>query len=78
MDANRRAAVIVGVLLIVGTLAGVLSAVVTNPILSASDFLASIAANANQLVIGALLMLAMGLSLAMVPVVMYPISRRYS
>ena len=75
MDTNRRIAVIVGVLYIVGTVAGVLSVVVTQPVLGASDYLTQIVANENRMVTGALLVLTMGLSLAMVPVMLFPVLR---
>jgi len=46
------------------------------PILGASDYLAQVAANPNQLTTGALLVLLMGLALAMVPVMLFPIFRK--
>src|SRR4030042_6416838 len=76
MNTYRKTAIIVGVLYIIGTVAGVLSVVVTGPILGASDYLGKVAANANQLTIGALLVLLMGLPLAMVPVMLFPIFRK--
>ena len=78
MNTYRKTAIIVGILYIIGTVAGVLSVVVTTPILGASDYLAKVAANANQLTIGALLVLLMGLALAMVPVVIFPILKKYN
>ncbi len=76
MNTYRKTAVIVGVLYIIGTVAGVLSVVVTGPILNPSDYLARVAANPNQLTTGALLVLLMGLPLAMVPVMLFPIFRK--
>jgi len=76
MKTYRTTAVVVGVLYIIGTVAGVLSVVVTMPILGASDYLTRVAADANQLTIGALLVLLMGLVLAMVPVVLFPVFRK--
>jgi len=78
MNYNRKTALTVGVLFIIGTVAGSLSVVVTTPIFEAPDLLASIAANENQVALGALLVLMMGFALAMVPVLMYPISKRHS
>ncbi len=75
MNAYRKTAIIVGVLYIIGTVAGVLSVVVTGPVLGASDYLAKVAANQNQLTTGGLLVLLMGLPLAMVPVMLFPIFR---
>jgi len=76
MNTYRKTAIIVGILYIIGTVAGILSVVVTGPILGDSDYLAKVAANANQLTIGALLVLLMALALAMVPVMLFPIFRK--
>lgn len=78
VTASRRTAIIVGVLFIVGTVAGVLSVLVTNPILEDPEYLGNVAANGNQLVVGALLVLTMGLALAMVPVVLFPVARKHN
>ena len=74
----RRTAIIVGVLFIIGTVAGILSGVITTPVLDAPDYLNEIAANRSQIVWGALLVLVMGFPLAMIPVMMFPIFRKYS
>ncbi len=76
MNANRGTAIVVGVLYIIGTLTGILSLVFTDPILKDPDYLGKASANGNQVVIGALFVLAMGLSLAMVPVMMFPILKK--
>jgi hypothetical protein len=68
----------VGALFIVGTVAGVLSAVVTGPVLDGSDYLVEVTANGNQTIIGALLVLTMGLALAIVPVMMFPVFRKHN
>lgn len=78
LNANRRTAVLVGVLYIIGTVSGVLSLVLSQPLRDAADPLAGAAANANQVTVAALLVLLMGLSLAMLAVVLYPILRRYN
>jgi hypothetical protein len=76
MKSNRKTATIVGVLYIIGTLAGVLSVVLSTPILNVPDYLEKIFANQNQFVLATLLVLTMGLALAMVPVMLYPIVKR--
>lgn len=78
MATHRRSAIIIGALYIIGTVAGVLSLIVTAPVLNAPDYLARIAGDGNPLVIGALLVLTMGLALALVPVVLYPIARQHN
>ena len=68
---------IVGVLFIIGTVAGALSGVFVGPTFGAPNFPANVAGDANQLVIGALLVLLMGVALAMVPVVLFPVLRQH-
>jgi Domain of unknown function (DUF4386) len=76
MISHRRIATLVGVLFIIGTVAGVLSVVTAGSILDGSDYLTEIAANKDRLVTGALFVLTMGLSLAMVSVVIYPVLKK--
>jgi hypothetical protein len=76
MNTYRKTAVIVVVLFIIGTVSGILSVAFTGPILGAPDYLEQIAANEMQMRTGAFLVLLMGLSLAMIPVVMYPILKK--
>jgi len=78
MDTNRKTATVVGVLFIIGTAAGILSILVTGPVLGEPDPLANISANQSQMKIGALLVMIMGLALAMVPVMMFPIFKRFN
>ncbi len=76
MNTDRTTAAIAGVLYIIGTVAGILSLVVTGGLLDAPDYLNVVAANASQAMLGALLVLVMGLALAMVPAMMFPILKR--
>jgi hypothetical protein len=78
MSADRKAAVWIGVLYIVGTVALILSAVVTGGVLTGSAYLAQVTAQPDRVAIGALLVLLAGFSLAMVPVVFWPIGKRYN
>ena len=78
MSADRKASVLIGVLFIIGTVGMVLSGVVTNAVLSGRAYLAQVAAQPNQLAVGALLVLVAGLALALVPVVFWPIGKRYN
>jgi len=77
-EKSRRTAIIVGVLFIIGDIAGVLSYVVTGGLLEGPDALTKIAADQSHVVLGALLVLVMGFALAMVPVVMYPVFKKYN
>lgn len=78
MTADRKAAVWIGVLYIIGTVVLILSAVVTNGVLAGPAYLAQVAAQPNQLALGALLVLLAGFSLTIVPVVFWPIGRRHN
>jgi len=78
MNTHKQTARIVGILYIIGTVAGSLSIVFTGPILDDPDYLLKVSANENQIIIGALLVLIMGLALAMVPVMMFPIFKRHN
>ena len=78
MNTNKNIARTMGILYILGTISGILSRVVTGPIQSAQDLLASISANGNQITLGALFVLTMGLALAMVPVMAFPVLRKHN
>ncbi len=78
MDTSRKIAIVVGILYIIGTIAGVLSVLVTQPVFGGSDFLTKISEHESYLMTGALLVLTMGLALALVPVLLYPVLRKYN
>jgi hypothetical protein len=78
MNTNRKTAIIVGVLYIIGTVAGILSVVFMTPILDDPDYLVKVSANENQILIGSLFVLTMGLALAMVPVMLFPIFKKFN
>jgi hypothetical protein len=75
-DNNRRTAILVGVLYIVGTVAGVLSKIVTWRFADDPGLLGKVAAHAGEAETGALLILVMGLALTMVAVLMFPLLKR--
>ena len=75
---KRKTAIIVGVLYIAGTVAGILSLVFTAPILEGRDFLAQVSANPNQIILGAVFVLTMGLALALMSVMMFPILKKHN
>ncbi len=76
MNTSRKTAIIVGVLFIMGTVSGVLSVVLSSPILDTEDYLTKVFANESQFMVAALFVLTMGLALAMVPVMMFPILKK--
>jgi len=73
MISHRRIAILVGVLYIIGTVAGILSVVTAGSILDDSAYLTEISENRDRFVLGALFVLTMGLALAMVSVVIFPV-----
>jgi hypothetical protein len=77
MNNYRKTAIIVGALYIIGTVAGVLSMVLSGPAREAA-YLGGISANPNQIVIVALFVLLMGLALALVPIVLFPLLKKYN
>jgi len=75
---SKTTARIVGVLFIIGTVAGILSVVFAGTIIDDPDYLIKVSENENQIIIGALCLLTMGLALAMIPAVMFPIFKKYN
>jgi hypothetical protein len=78
MNPYRKTAIIVGALFIIGTVGLVLSVVLVGSILDDPDYLIEFSANENRIIIGALLVLISGFALAMVPVMMFPIFKKYN
>jgi hypothetical protein len=76
MREHKAAAITAGILYITGTVAGFASRVVTAPVRGESDVLAAAAKHAGAVRTGALLVLLMGLALAFIPVVLFPVLRK--
>lgn len=75
---DRAMATLVGVLYLIGTVAGISSVVVTSGGLDGPDHLTSAASIGPRLPAGALLVVLMGIALALIPVVAFPVLRRTS
>ena len=78
LSADRKSAFWIGVLYIIGTVALVLSVVVTDAVLTGPAFLAQIAAQPNRLALGAALVLLAGFALGLVPIVFWRVGKRYN
>jgi Domain of unknown function (DUF4386) len=76
MKTERTIATSVGILFIIGTVAGILSAVTLGGVLGGDDYLNDVAANASRVMWGALLILIMNIALAIIPALMFPILKR--
>lgn len=77
MLTEKTTARTVGVLYIIGTVAGILSLGPLNP-LDAPDLLPAVADGAGRVMLGASLILVMGFALALIPLVAYPILKEHS
>jgi len=78
MNSNRRTAILVGIFFVIGTVSGVLSMINLGLFLEDPDYLSNITANQNKIILGALLILTMGFALTMVPVLLYPIFKKFN
>jgi len=78
MNTNRKTARMIGVLFIVGTVAGILSLVFTGSILRDPNYLIKVFENQNQIVTGSIFVLTMGFSLAMMSVMLFPILKKHN
>ena len=76
MNTNRKTAVLVGILYILGTVMGVLSVIFTGPILDEANYLVKVSENQSQIVIAALMVLTMCLALAMIPFLLFPVLKK--
>jgi hypothetical protein len=78
VNSYRKNAIIAGVLFIIATVLGVLGRSFSQPILDAADYLISISANENQVIIGGLLALLAAFACAGIAICLYPILRKYN
>ena len=78
MSTHRKTAIIVGVLFIIGTAAGIISKLGAFSILSAPDYLVNASANENQITRGAIAVLIMGLAIAPIPAILFPILKKHN
>lgn len=78
MFTTRFNAILVGVLFLVGTLTGILTAVLANPILQAPDYLAQMAGKEMLFGLATSLYFLMAVSCAGIGLALFPILRRYS
>ena len=77
MMTDRTTARVVGCLFIAATVSGILSLVFWQPVLG-DDYLAQASLNPNRVATGALMMIVMTVAIVAIPIVMYPILRRFS
>ena len=75
---DKKAARIVGVLLITATVAGFIGGGFLGPVLEAPDDLAKVSANENQVLIGAFFLFIMAAAGASIAIPMYPILKKHN
>jgi hypothetical protein len=78
MNANRKTAIITGVLFIAATVAALLSSSFTQSILAAPDYLVKISANQSQVTLGALFQFIAAVTSAGIAIALYPTLRRHN
>ncbi len=77
MNSYRKNARIPGVLFLIATVAGILSAVFSASILDAPNYLINVSANESQVIIGALFVLIMAFACAGIAIWLYPVLRKH-
>lgn len=77
MDSNRKISIISGVLFLLG-FAGVVTVALTKPILDHPDYLNKLAANENQIILGALFQFIMAAACAGIGISLYPVLKKYN
>ncbi|MDD1774720.1 MAG: DUF4386 domain-containing protein [Methanobacterium sp.] len=77
MDSYRKTGIIVGLLFIVATVASILGSVALGSILDASNYLSSVSAHGNQMIIAVLLFLIAAISAVATSFMLFPILRRH-
>jgi hypothetical protein len=78
INSNKKVAKMVGVLFIIGTAAGIISLPTAGSIVHAPDYLMRLTENNNRVVLGAFFTLIMGISLSMIPVILFPVFKKYN
>jgi hypothetical protein len=76
MNLNRKTAIVVGVLFIIATVAGVLSVISYGDVLDAPADLALVSANENQVLIGSIFYFIMAVAIPAIAIVIYPILKK--
>ena len=78
MTSDKGTSMVTGLLFIAATAFSLMSTSIVGPILGAPDYLAGASANASQMTVGVLLLVAAAGSIVLIPAVVFPILRRYN
>jgi hypothetical protein len=75
MKSHRKKAILVGILYILGIVAGILS---IDPVIDASDYLLKVSANSTQITLRAIFQFTIAVIYASVPIILYPVLSRFN
>jgi hypothetical protein len=78
MNSDKKTARIIGILFIIGTIAGVISLAFTRPSLGSTEYLTKMAAQDSQVLLGVLCVIIMAIACASIGIMLYPVLRRYN
>ncbi len=78
MEPHRKTAVVVGALFIIATIAGLIGAIFIGPILDDPEYLVNTSAHENEVALGALLYLIMGVAIVGIAVMIFPILKNFN
>ncbi len=78
ITSNRRSAILIGIFFIVAAITSIIGLLLYAPLLNQADYLVAGAANANQIVFGALMELGLVTTAIGTAVMLFPILRQYS
>jgi hypothetical protein len=78
MKPHRKIAIVVGALFILATVFALLSSALLDPVIGAPTYLTAAVANEFQVILGALFEVAAGLSLMLIPALLFSLLRQHS
>ncbi|MDP8208331.1 MAG: DUF4386 domain-containing protein [Candidatus Electryonea clarkiae] len=78
MNLERKAAIIVGVLFIISTVAGILTVVLLEHLLKDPDYLTKVAANETQVIIGAIFDLICAGAFVGIAIIIFPVLKKHN
>ena len=76
MDSYRKTAIIVGVLFIIATVTSLISGTLVESVIEGTEDLANVTANENEMIIAAILLIALAISVVLIPAFLFPILKK--
>lgn len=78
VDSSRKIAIIVGMLFLIALVLNIIASGISDPILTVSDYLAKAYPNKTAVIIGNLLNFICAVAMIFIPIVLYPIAKKYA